>query len=64
MRHGGRHPPTVTDENAGFNYASTLKGYDYIGLANSQNRIFSNLYGKAQSWQSPRYLRFQVRFTF
>ena len=55
---------TVTDENAGFNYASTLKGYDYIGLANSQNRIFSNLYGKAQSWQSPRYLRFQVRFTF
>ena len=55
---------TVTDQNAGFNYASVLKGYDYIGLANSQNRILSNLYGKAQGWQNPRYLRFQVRFTF
>jgi hypothetical protein len=55
---------TVTDQQAGFNYASVLKGYDYIGLASSQNRILSNLYGKAQGWQTPRYLRFQVRFTF
>ncbi len=55
---------TVTDENAGFNYASVLGGYNYLGMANSQNRILSNLYGKAQNWQTPRYLRFQVRFTF
>jgi hypothetical protein len=53
-----------TDENAGFNYTSILKGYDYIGLANSSNAILSNLYGQAQSWQAKRYLRFQVRFTF
>jgi hypothetical protein len=55
---------TVTDQNAGFNYASVLKGYDYIAQANSQNRIMNSLYGKPQGWQNPRYLRFQVRFTF
>jgi hypothetical protein len=55
---------TVTDEAAGFNYASLMKGYDYMSYSNSQNRILNNLYGKAQGWQSPRYLRFQVKFTF
>jgi hypothetical protein len=55
---------SVTDQNAGFNYASVLKGYDYLGQTNSQNRILSNLYGKNSGWQTPRYLRFQVRFTF
>jgi hypothetical protein len=55
---------TVTDKNAGFNYASVLNGYDYLGLANSQGRTLSTLYGQPQGWQSKRYLRFQVRFTF
>jgi hypothetical protein len=55
---------TVTDVNAGFNYASVLHGYDYIGLANSQARTLSSTYGAPQQWQNPRYLRFQVRFTF
>jgi hypothetical protein len=55
---------TSTDVNAGFNYASVLKGYDYIGLSNSQARTFSSLYGSPQAWQTPRNVRFQVRFTF
>jgi len=55
---------TVTDQNAGFNYASVLKGYDYIGLANSQSRTLNGLYGLAQSWQNKRTIRFQVRFSF
>jgi len=54
----------VTDENAGFAYAQVLKGYDYIGLANSQKTTLSTLYGNPQSWQAPRVLRFQVRFNF
>ena len=40
------------------------KGYNYIGLANSQNRTLSTLYGQPQAWQNPRTVRFQVRFTF
>jgi Carboxypeptidase regulatory-like domain/TonB dependent receptor len=55
---------TVTDQNAGFNYASVLKGYDYLGLANSQGRTLSSLYGQPMGWQNKRYLRLQVRFTF
>ena len=55
---------TVTDQQAGFNYASILKGYDYIGLANSSGGILNGLYGRPSGWQNPRYLRFQVRFTF
>jgi hypothetical protein len=73
IRSGGLNPytcggsvscTTVTDQNAGFNYASVLKGYDYIGLSNSQGRTLSNLYGLPSGWQNKRYLRFQVRFTF
>jgi hypothetical protein len=56
---------TTTDENAGFNYASLLtQGYNYIGQANTQSRTLSSLYGQPQGWQSPRTIRFQVRFTF
>jgi hypothetical protein len=55
---------TVTDQQAGFNYASVLKGYDYIAQANSLNRTLNGLYGRPLAWQNPRYLRFQVRFTF
>jgi hypothetical protein len=55
---------TVTDENAGFNYISVLKGYNYIGLANSQGRTLNSLYGLPSGWQNPRSLRIQVRFTF
>jgi len=55
---------TVTDQNAGFNYAAVLGGYNFIGLANSQGRTLSSLYGAPQAWQNPRTLRFQVRFTF
>jgi hypothetical protein len=74
IRTGGINPYTCgsagvtcsgsTDLNAGFSYASVLKGYDYIALANSQKSTFSNLYGLPQQWQNPRYLRLQIRFTF
>ena len=74
IRTGGINPYTcgsagancsgVTDQNAGFAYAQVLKGYDYIGLANSQKTTLSTLYGMPQSWQAPRVLRFQVRFNF
>lgn len=40
------------------------KGYNYIGQANSQNRILSSLYNNPRNWQNPRSMRFQVRFTF
>jgi len=57
---------TTTEANqAGFDYGVLLtKGFDYIGLANSQASTLSTLYGKPQSWQNPRTVRFQVRFTF
>jgi TonB dependent receptor len=74
LRTGGINPYTcgsagvncsgVTDSNAGFAYAQVLKGYDYVSLANSQRTTLSSLYGMPQSWQAPRTLRFQVKFTF
>jgi hypothetical protein len=54
----------VTDTQAGFAYASVEKGYDYVALANSTGTTLNSLYGSPQSWQNPRSLRFQVRFTF
>jgi hypothetical protein len=54
----------VTDTQAGFSYASVEKGYDYVALANSTGSTLNSLYGNPQSWQAPRSLRFQVRFTF
>jgi hypothetical protein len=54
----------VVDNGAGFAYASVEKGYDYLGLANSAGTTLSSLYGMPQSWQAPRTMRFQVRFTF
>ncbi len=56
--------PTETDQ-AGFDYGVLLsKGYNYVGLANSQGRTLSNLYGTPLGWQNPRSMRFQVRVTF
>ena len=50
---------------AGFDYGVlNSKGYDYVGLANSQKSTLSTLYGQPQQWQNPRTVRFQVRFTF
>jgi hypothetical protein len=50
---------------AGFDYGVlNSKGYDYVGLANSQGSTLSTLYGQPQAWQNPRSMRFQVRFTF
>ncbi len=61
----GTNCTAIGAANAGFDYGAVMsKGYDYIGLANSQNRTLSSLYGQPQAWQSPRTLRFQVRFTF
>jgi hypothetical protein len=54
----------VTDTQAGFAYASVEKGYDYTALANSTGLTLNSLYGNPQSWQLPRVVRFQVRFTF
>jgi hypothetical protein len=55
---------TVTDTQAGFNYASVEKGYDYIGLANSSTSTLNSLYSSPSNWQAKRTVRFQVRFTF
>jgi hypothetical protein len=57
---------TATEaDQAGFDYGTVMsKGYDYVGLANSASRTLSSLYGNPQSWQTPRIVRFQVRFTF
>jgi hypothetical protein len=50
---------------AGFDYASVMtKGYDYVGLANTAGSTLNSTYGAPQSWQAPRSVRFQVRFTF
>ena len=50
---------------AGFDYGVlNSKGYDYVGLANSQGSTLSSLYGQPTAWQNPRTMRFQVRFTF
>ena len=61
----GTNCTAIGAANAGFDYGALMtKGYDYIGLANSQSRTLSTLYGQPQFWQNPRSLRFQVRFTF
>ena len=61
----GTNCTPIGEANAGFDYGAVMtKGYDYIGLANSQNRTLSSLYGQPQAWQNPRILRFSVRFTF
>jgi hypothetical protein len=50
---------------AGFSYGDVMtKGYDYIGLANSQGRTLSSLYGQAYGWQGGRSMRFKFKFTF
>jgi outer membrane receptor protein involved in Fe transport len=55
---------SVTDQQAGFNYASVEKGYDYAAFTNATGSTLSTLYGNPQAWQAPRSMRFQVRFTF
>jgi hypothetical protein len=40
------------------------KGFDYLGLANSQARALRAPYGQPQSWQNPRNMRFQLRIAF
>ena len=61
----GTNCTPIGEAAAGFDYGALMtKGYDYIGLANSQNRTLSTLYGQPQAWQNPRTVRFQVRFTF
>jgi hypothetical protein len=61
----GTNCTTTEADQAGFDYGVlNSKGYNYTSLANSQNSTFSNLYGLPSTWQNPRTLRFQVRFTF
>jgi hypothetical protein len=56
--------PVMADA-AGFDYASIMnKGYDYIGLANSQGRTLNSRYGMPYGWQTRRNLRFQLTFVF
>jgi hypothetical protein len=75
IRTGGINPATcgtagtnctTTEVNqAGFDYGAMMtKGYDYIGLANSQGSTLNSAYGQPQQWQQPRVLRFQVKFSF
>ena len=49
---------------AGPNYNVLLTGYDYVGIANSQNKIFDSREGLTYGFQNPRTLRFKVRFVF
>ncbi len=61
----GTNCTAIGAANAGFDYGAMMtKGYDYLGLANSQGRTLSTLYGQPQAWQNPRTMRFQVRVTF
>jgi hypothetical protein len=56
--------PTEADQ-AGFDYGFLMtKGYDYIAAANSQGRTLNSLYGMANRWQTPRTVRFTLKFTF
>ncbi len=71
-----QHSPTFINQNlirsgsltggaiAGPNYNVLLTGYDYLGIANSQNKIFNSLYGQTYGFQSPREIRFKVKFSF
>ena len=60
--------PDVASVNAGFNYGALMTGgYDYIngaGGANPQARTLNSSYGLPFGWQSPRSMRFKIRFTF
>jgi hypothetical protein len=49
---------------SGIDYAKLLQGYDYIAAANSQSRIFNSQYGVPFGWQSPRTMRFKLKFAF
>ncbi len=61
----GTNCTAVEASQAGFDYGLMMsKGYDYLGLANSQSTTLSTLNGLPQQWQNPRILRFQVKFTF
>jgi hypothetical protein len=61
----GTNCTSLASDVVGFDYASMMtKGYDYIGLANSQGRTLSSLYGNPLAWQARRTLRLQVIVTF
>ncbi len=61
----GTNCTAVENDQAGFDYGAMMtKGYNYVSLANSSGATLSSLYNKPQSWQNPRSLRFQIRFTF
>jgi hypothetical protein len=53
---------------AGFDYASVLKGYDWMALANSAPggtpAILNSLYGQPYLFQPGRTMRFKVKFSF
>ena len=54
VRHGGRHLLDGDGRERRLQLRlGPAKGYDYLGLANSQNRILSNLYGKATKLADP-----------
>src|ERR1017187_6146179 len=51
----GTNCTAIGADQAGFDYGVLMsKGYDYVGLANSQKSTLSNLYGQPQAWQNPR----------
>ena len=61
----GTNCTAIEADAAGFDYGAIMtKGYDYVGLANSQARTLNSLYGMPYGWQAPRSMRFKFRFTF
>lgn len=53
---------------SGIDYKALLAGYNYVSVANTgataTSRILNSLYGMPYGWQSPREVRFKVKFTF
>ena len=50
--------------NQNFDYAAVMKGYNYIAQANAGSVILNGQYGMPYLFQSPRSMRFKVKFTF
>lgn len=61
----GTNCTAIGAAQAGFDYGVlSTKGYDYIGLANSQGKTLNSRYGQPYGWQNRRNLRLQVTFVF
>jgi outer membrane receptor protein involved in Fe transport len=54
----------VAGQDAPFDYAAIMKGFNYLSSANGAGAIINGQYGLPYLWQSGRSMRFKVKFTF